>query len=108
MPLDAVGKSVPERRWIAETAIAKRDGVPLCASPNAAQGKIPERSSKIPGFVKRAVDNFGFIWPSGRLGTIDSPKEASRLLGRNLDRHRHVTAPPGSETREELKRSAVS
>ncbi len=75
--LDAADKSVAERSWVTETAIAKRDdaikfGVRVTCV--ARMERNPKYLPTIPGFVKQVVDNFG--------GVVDG-----RPPGAMVDRH---------------------
>ena len=107
--LDAADKSVAERSWVTETAIAKRDdaikfGVRVtCVSR---MDKSPKYLPTIPGFVKQVADNFGGGVDGRPIGRepwlIDAPEEAGRLLDlmRSPDRRQDVVAITTAENSE--------
>ena len=106
--LDAADKSIAERSWVTETAIAKRDGAikfgvrVTCV----ARRENPKYLPTIPGFVKQVVDNFGGVVDGRPIGRapwlIDTLEEASRLLDlmRSPDRRQDVVAITTSENSE--------
>lgn len=106
--LDAADKSVAERSWVTETAIAKRDDAIMFGArvTCVARRENPKYLPTIPGFVKQVVGNFGGVVDGRSIGRapwlIDTPEKAYRLLEliRSPDRRQDVVAITTSENSE--------